>query len=394
VTPAAPREENPNRAQKKDEVIVNLSALDSNGHSVTDLTSEDFQILDEEKPQSIISFKVTSARSAPALQERTASQDHPDGGEETDRKAGDLKSFAPPIVILFDLMNTAWSRREYIANRLSKVLNPLETDEGIYLYLLTPEGDLYPVRPHGTGQASAIEQGSIAGRGDHEMLDDVPWTKEIRVLLMHAINEAHGFQEDDYPLEAWRAPQTFRRLSELEDDFSAVTGPKTMLWITGGVATLVRSFCEDNVISSAMGTYASGTCTGACQLPKAADMAAMLGTCMDYTPFLEHYSAEAVASDTTVSSLAVTATGLHDFDVGKRAYLMARLADLTGGQIHVNSDADVEKAIRDAVDATKARYRLTFAAPVRDGKYHKLRVLCKRAGTHIAGPRGYFAVSP
>jgi hypothetical protein len=128
-------------------------------------------------------------------------------------------------------------------------------------------------------------------------------------------------------------------------------------------------------------------------LPKAADMAAILGTCMDYTPFLEHFSAEAVAADTSVSSVAVTATGLQDFEVGKPASLLASLADLTGGQIYMNTDADVEKAIREAVEARKARYRLTFAAPVRNARYHRMRVLCTRAGAYIVGPRGYFAVA-
>jgi len=393
VVPAAPKEENSNPLQKQAEVIVNVSALDSNGHAVTDLTKADFQILDEERPQAITSFTINSAGSAPPLEARTTSEHRPDDGDATNMKAGDSKGFAPPIVILFDLMNTAWSRREYIANRLIKLLNPLDTDAGIYLYLLTTDGELYPVRPHGTGQAAAIDQGSIAGGADRENPDHIPWTKEIRPLLMHAVNEIHGFRDEDRHIEAWRAPVTFRRLSELEDDFSAVLGPKTLLWITGGVPIMVRSSCENNVISSASGTYASGTCGGACQLPKAADMAAILGTCMDYTPFLEHFSAEAVAADTSVSSVAVTATGLQDFEVGKPASLLASLADLTGGQIYMNTDADVEKAIREAVEARKARYRLTFAAPVRNARYHRMRVLCTRAGAYIVGPRGYFAVA-
>jgi VWFA-related protein len=392
VVPAARTEKNP-EPPKKDEVIIHVSALDSNGHAVTDLTSEDFQIVDGGKPQTIASFKVVSAQSAPTPQARMASEGRSDGDEGTDRKTRDLKTFVPPIVILFDLMNTTWSRREYIANRLIKVLDPLQTDEGIYLYLLTTDGELYPVRPNGTGQAAAIEQGSIAGRADHEKFDDVPWTKAIRPLLMDAINEMRGFRDEDPQTEAWRAPLTFRRLSELEDEFSAVRGPKTLLWITGGVPTTVPSFCENNVISSATGTYVSGTCSVVCQLPKAADMAAIMGSCMDYTPFLEHFSAEAVSADTTVSSVAVTATGLQDFEVGKRANSLARLAELTGGEIYMNTDADVEKAIRKAVEARKARYRLTFAAPVRDGKYHELRVLCTRPGAHVAGPHGYFAVA-
>jgi VWFA-related protein len=368
VMEAAPLELSETAPAKKEDVILNVTALDSSGRPVTDLTSTDFQIFEDVKPRAITSFKATSAQSPPGTR-------------------------PPPIVILFDLINTPWARREYIANRIIKVLNPLETDEGIYLYLLTTDGELYPVRPQGTGQAAAIEQGSIAGPGDTEKADEAPWTKTIRPLLMDAINEVRGFRDEDYQTEAWRAPLTFRRLSELEDDFSAVRGPKTLLWITGGVPINIRSSCENNVISSATGTYASGICSGACQLPNGAGMSAILGTCMDYTPFLERFSAEAVATDTTVASVALTTTGLQDFDVGKSANSLARLADLTGGQIYMNTDADLEKAIQEAVHARNARYRLTFVAPVQDGKYHKLQVLCTRAGAHVVGPRGYFAVA-
>jgi len=359
VMEAAPLELSGSAPPKKEEVILNVTALDTRGYPVSDLTNADFQIVEDTTPRAITSFKVTSAHNAPMT--------HP-----------------PPIVILFDLMNMSWSEREYVANRIIKVLSPLETEVGIYLYLLTTDGELYPVRPHGTGQAAAIGQGSIVDRADTDKADDPPWTKAVRPLLMQAINEVRGFQDDDHQSEAWRAPLTFLRLSELEDDFSAVRGPKTLIWVTGGVGIHVPSSCQNNVISSALGTYAPGIC-GACQLPNATDTP-LEGRCMDYTPFLEHFSAEAVAADTTVVGVGPTETGPYTDS-------LARLADLTGGQVYMNTDADLEKAVQTAMAARNARYRLTFAPSVQDGTYHKLQVLCSRSGTRVVGPRGYFAAA-
>lgn len=356
VMEAAPLEVSESALPKKEEVVLNVTALDSKGRPVTDLAGTDFQIIQDVKPRAVTSFKVTSAHNA-------------------------SMTYPPPIVILFDLMNMSWSEREYVANRIIKVLSPLETEVGIYLYLLTTDGELYPVRPHGTGQAAAIRQGSIADRADTDKADDTPWTKAVRPLLMQAINEVRGFQDDDHQSEAWRAPLTFRRLSELEDDFSAVRGPKTLIWVTGGVGIHVPSSCQNDVISSATGTYASGICSGAC-----AGMSAIVGTCMDFTPFLEHFSTEAVAADTTVVGVGPTETGPYTDS-------LARLADLTGGQVYMNTDADLEKAVQTAVAARNARYRLTFAPSVQDGKYHKLQVLCTRSGTRVVGPRGYFAAA-
>jgi len=108
VMEAAPLELSETAPAKKEDVILNVTALDSSGRPVTDLTSADFQIFEDVKPRAITSFKATSAQSPPGTR-------------------------PPPIVILFDLINTPWARREYIANRIIKVLNPLETDEGIYL---------------------------------------------------------------------------------------------------------------------------------------------------------------------------------------------------------------------------------------------------------------------
>ncbi len=356
VMEAAPLDVSESALPKKEEVVLNVTALDSKGRPVTDLEGTDFQIFEDLKPRAVTSFKVTSAHNA-------------------------SMTYPPPIVILFDLMNMSWSEREYVANRIIKVLSPLETEVGIYLYLLTTDGELYPVRPHGTGQAAAIRQGSIVDRADTDKADDTPWTKAVRPLLMQAINEVRGFQDDDRQSEAWRAPLTFRRLSELEDDFSAVRGPKTLIWVTGGLGIHVPSSCQNDVISSATGTYASGICSGAC-----AGMSAIVGTCMDFTPFLEHFSTEAVAADTTVVGVGPTETGPYTDS-------LARLADLTGGQVYMNTDADLEKAVQTAVAARNARYRLTFAPSVQDGKYHKLQVLCTRSGTHVVGPRGYFAAA-
>jgi VWFA-related protein len=97
-------------------VIVNASALDSSGRPVSDLTSADFQIFDEGSPQAIASFNVIPGRS------------------------GDGKP--PPIVILFDLLNAIPGQREFVASQIIKVLEPLEAEEGIYLYLLTNKGEL------------------------------------------------------------------------------------------------------------------------------------------------------------------------------------------------------------------------------------------------------------
>jgi VWFA-related protein len=371
VMEAAPLELSETAPPKKEEVIVNVSALDSSGRPVTDLTNADFQIFEDEKAQTTASFRETSAGKPGA-------------------------HFSALVVILFDLLNTYPEEREYVADRIIKTLQPLEAEEGIYVYLLTNDGALVSVRPKGTPQAAAIAQGSIAGESSEKTEEGPPWTKDIRPLLVNAVKQVNGFRLDDYKDEYWRTSLTFQKLDELARDFDIIRGPKTLLWVTSGVPMKTNTpyACEDAVIHRDTSSYVAGKCSQECPQPRAPDMASLMMNCLDYTPFLEHFSAEAAESDTVVSSVAETETGLQDFVPGTAANLLKQLGDSTGGHVYLNTNREMEKAVREAVEASKGRYRLEFASASRDGKYHKVRVVCTRQSVHIVAPQGYFAPAP
>jgi VWFA-related protein len=366
VKEAAPPELSESTVEKKEEVILNVTALDGKQRPVTDLKGADFEIFEDNQPQTITSTKVTSPRNEPGT---------PD----------------PPIVILFDLLNTVPQQREYIASRMIKVLEPLEKDEGIYVYLLTNEGALYPVRPKGTMQAAAVAQGSIGGRNAAISNDTPPWTKEIRPLLDHAIAEVHGFRLMDYKNEAVRAVITFDRMGQIAGQMANVRGPKTILWVTSGVPNSIAypyGGCQDITFYGVSNSYLAGKCGWECH-PNSSDT-----KCLDYSPFLQHFGAETATADTTVSSVAVTATGRLDFERGTAANTLRQLANITGGQVYVDNNSEVEKAIKEALLEAKGRYQLAFAAIAKDGKYHKVRVVCTREGVHIVAPQGYFVIAP
>jgi VWFA-related protein len=363
---AAPLELNNSPAPKKEEVILNVTALDGNQHPVTDLTGADFQLFEDNQPQAITSTKVISGRSA-------------DGTP-------------PPIVILFDLLNATPGQREYVASRIVKVLEPLETEEGIYLYLLTNKGELYPVRPKGTMQAAAITQESIAGGSTEKKDEGPPWTKQIKPLLDQAIEKVHGFRLMEYKDVAMRAVITFDQLGQIGGQMGAVRGPKTILWVTSGVPNSILypyGGCQDQTFHGAANSYLAGKCVWQC-FPNPSDH-----KCLDYTPFLQHFAADAVAADTTVSSVAETNNpALENNERGTAVNTLRQLADLTGGQVYTSGNTEVEKAISETLRAARARYQIAYAATWHDGEYHKVRVVCTRGGVHIVAPQGYFAAGP
>jgi hypothetical protein len=256
----------------------------------------------------------------------------------------------------------------------------------------TPDGmSKQPLQPAWVLQfAAAIAQGSIGGNTGTK--DDAPpWTKEIHPLLDHAIDVVHGFRLMDYKDVAMCAVITFDRLGQIAGQLADVRGPKTILWVTSGVPNSIAhryGGCKDQTFYGVSNSYLAGKCGWECY-PSLWDT-----KCLDYTPFLQHFAAEAAAADATVSSVAVTNNPLLNVARGTAANTLRRLADLTGGQVYVNVNSEVETAISDALSAAKARYQLAFPATARDGKYHQVRVVCTRQGVHIVATQGYFAPTP
>jgi VWFA-related protein len=148
--------------------------LDNHDQIIGDLTSQDFQISDQGKPQRIVSFH---------------------------RNAD---SQAPPVVILAD---GGFGTEEI------KALEHLKVDS-LYLYLLTDE--LKPVR----GLPSPQEDNPA---------EKTPWTEHIKPLLEAAIGSPSGRRIVD------RAGTSFQAIETLGAALKPFPGRKNLIWITIGV---------------------------------------------------------------------------------------------------------------------------------------------------------------
>ncbi len=337
-------------------VTLNVAALDAKDHPVTDLTSGDFQIFDDGKLQHITSFKARAAQPAAA-------------------------NPPPTMVILFDLLNSVPGHREYMSNLIIRALEPMETGDSVYLYLLTNHGDLYPVHalPSPPRARDTEESGKPAS---------VPWTRHIHPLLDGAIQSVFGLRPVDDKDRGVRSVTTFRTLGDLGEQLTEIPGSKTIIWITAGVENWIAYpyGCRDVNFPEGSGGYLAAKCNGDCSKFRG-------GQCIDFTPFLHRFSAELERTGTVLYSVQETAVGsLPPADRGSAQDTLQQLANLTGGQIY--SDGEVEKAISQSLEDVRARYQLAYDAPPADGKYHKLRVACTRKGVRIQTQRGYFADQP
>jgi VWFA-related protein len=85
----------------------------------------------------------------------------------------------------------------------------------------------------------------------------------------------------------------------------------------------------------------------------------------------------------TLSTVSLGTTALNgDMNV------LDQFAQLTGGKVYTN---DIEKAVKEAMAASRSGYVIEYEAPPLDGKYHKIRVTCSRKGVRLQVKQGYYA---
>jgi VWFA-related protein len=324
-------------------IVLNVTALDSKGRPLTDLTSAEFQILDEGKPQTIASFTPNATQPATTL-------------------------------VLWDLLNGMPDRQHYTNLLLVKALEPLEKGDSVYVYILTNEGALYPIHGIQPAQPASAEANPSA----------IPWTKQAGPLLDQAIKKVYGLKNEDALNLGSRTATTLQRFGGISEFFAQISGPKTIVWITRGVPTLVAysNGCKDASFIGTTGNYLAGNCTLDCRHVQE-------GKCVDYTPFVRHLARALNGTGTVIDAVEETPEGVFPpSEPGTASDTLRQVTNLTGGRMY--TDGQIETAVAQSIGDVRGRYQIAYVATP-DGKFHKLKVTCLRKGVKVEAPKGIFA---
>ena len=326
-------------------VTLNVIAVDGKGNPVTDLKGSDFRVTDSGKPQEIdsISHRDTRLREAVPL-----------GPNEFSNRAGG--GVGPATVILFDLLNEHLDARGPAWNQLVQALQPLKSSAGLYLYLLTVDGRMYPV--HGLPE-SEKEAGSE---------DAAPWTRQIKALLdgaMHTVFRVRPVDIDQFV--DVRINLTYQNLRWLSERMAGIPGRKNIVWITHGIPI-------------ALSPAVTGT------------------DWFDYTPYLRQLSEELDRAKVSIYPVQQIPPGTAMPGTQEAQYTglgseetLQDFARYTGGL--TNGSSDIRVAIRQAMNDVRTSYQISYYPTPQDwdGKFHKVRVTCTRKGVHIQTKEGYYA---
>ena len=300
-------------------VRLNLVAVDSAGRPVPDLTASECAVFDDGSRAPIVSLRLNQS--------------------ENPR----------PLVILFDMLNAGEMSRGAVWNALKTSMAHLPSSGPLYLYLLVPDGSLYPVHP--MPAATLAEQGSGAA-----------WVNNIGPLLDAAIKVVNQSKPLEFRAASptslgARFNATVHALDRLGAQMRRLRGPNELLWLTYGVPSTF--YMID-------------------------------GNWFDGASILHQLGAAFVQAETTVYT-ADPGLNLQRGVLSRDA--LDILTGATGGRTF--STIELGRAIARIQADSRTNYSLEFqpSAGKLDGKYHKLRVTVARKGVRLQTEHGYFAPS-
>lgn len=365
---------------------------DKNG-PVSNLTKDDFVVLDRGKPQKI---SILSAETAGPARQPQQSQAQATLHPLPRNTFSDLRQYsAPPrsvTIVLLDNLNTLYgsapaSRYEKTPlwledlalhnarNHLIEFIKQLQPEDRVAIYGLTHSlhvvGDFTSDRGQLVLILKSYDTRSVTNREIEpgKILPDV--LPEYRAAAIGfengaAMNLAGASNAD-------RAAETMAALQEIAGHVANIPGRKNLVWLTANLpfsgAEMARILTPANIAVYPV------------------DARGLLGE----TPTV------AVGAGTADYDDVSGASGHLDNMPAQSSQpigiaTMQKLAYETGGHAFVNSN-DITGAIRKAVEDSEVTYTLGFYidkdSP--DGKFHEIKVDVNRKGLTVRYPKGYFA---
>jgi len=334
-------------------------AVDAGGQPVTDLTADDFKIVDQNKPESIFFFH------GPV---------HAAAAKSDVLEFSNRTSAAAPhaTVILFDLMNQNQSDRIEMWKTLDKSLPQLESGDSLYFYLLNMEGELVPIHPIGPKSAS-----------------DAHWPHDV----VGAFDQAMKAASKGRPVQMGQedqAKKTFHQLEVLAQQLAVFPGRRDIIWIANGMQNAYNPKlpCNGDWVDCAL--YVPHLAVTLAQADVAVDPLAngrdvATGTTgisgMDTRTNMGQ--AKSIQGDTSGNQ------GAQGVDP---ALDLTQMARLTGG--HAFFQKDLRTVVKQLTTDAASAYDISYVPPASewDSKFHVVKLTCNRAGVKVESRERFYAL--
>jgi len=379
-------------------VQVSVVVHDKKGNPVTDLTRDDFVLLEESKPQQVEVFALESVDAGP----RPAAG--PPGGIYTNRVDLGAASSASVSVILLDGLNTQIQDQVYARQQIIKFLEQIQPQDRIALYALT-HSQVQVIHDFSNDAASLLAalaryrekfpflaEAPLPGAAKLAPLPLIPSgpsaDPEAAIAMLEAFLEQARQRLEGFYI-TYRVTKTTAALEGIANYLASFSGRKNLIWVS---ASFPMAYGRDlglqlNPSSPEGRTFIRETERAARALSNAnvavytVDARGLFGTGPRATDDLPRRPARPGSGGR-----------INLADMGSGEHAMQVLADVTGGR-RFYSRNDVDRAIRSAIDDSQVSYTLGYY-PTHgrwDGRFFKLKVKVKQPGLDVRARSGYYA---
>lgn len=365
--------------------LVQVSVLvhDKHGNPITDLSKDDFVLLDEKKPQEIRIFSVQTnqlpAHAPPSLP--------PDTYTNRIQQRGNVPTSI--TVILFDGVNTPITDQAYAKQQVVKFIQTqVRPQDRVAIYSL---GRNLRILHDFTSDASSLLAALATYKGRETPLVDASVAQQpdnanpnVEAFLKNAYQREANFFADS------RIHTTVEALTAIANHVGTLPGRKNLIWVSAAFPFSigydnpeVRGFANKELFADDIETAARAL-TNANVAVYPVDARGLMTPDLNATSNL----ANPFGGSTMVRDRAFTPPKTSNLDS------MNMLADRTGGKAFYNRN-DIWRAIRDAIDDSRVTYELGYYPQGVDwnGKFREIRVEVNRPGAHVRARKGYFALS-
>jgi VWFA-related protein len=363
-------------------VLVDVVVTSGNGRPVGGLRKEDFQVVEDGRPQTI-SFFEEHKGAAPTVISLPPMPPNVFTNYPT------VKSTDSVNVLLLDSLNTQAPDQAYVRVQMTKYLQAAAVaPTGARLAIFTLGSRLRLVRgftadssgllvalsdpKSGTDPKVMRELATPVQKGTDALMIDGQRSPEGRAAIKQFLDEESSTQAGD---RAWMTLQAFQQLARY---LSSIPGRKNVLWLSGSFP--ISFFPTSDARDANPGQYQS-----------------------DIKQTAELLIADQVAVYPILATGLATNTVYDPNNFGKpieadddgRAFnqiAMETIARDTGGKAFYNSNA-LNDAMAQAVDEGSHYYTLTYAPTntKMDGKYRHIELKTTNSASKLAYRRGYYA---
>ncbi len=361
-------------------VLVDVVATDSNGQPVHDLKAQDFTILEDGKPQQILSMEEQRPDASPTPSPALNLPQNVYTNYVNRSEAGAL------TVLLFDTLNTDRQNLMFAKDEMIRFLKKLPAGKRVALFTLSER--LQMVQGFTDNSDTLIALAQRISTKPHAAYSN---TREFSATVGEmreagfanspkAFHNMVEFFAEDYvgKLES-RAQDTLDALNLLARSLAVVPGRKNLIWISGG-------FPFDITTNSPQlqKTAALLAATRVAVYP--VDVRGVLTTGMDGST----RSSETVGSVQTQSYETIAGV---DYENARIVETLLNTAKLTGGKAYINKN-DLQSAINDGMLTGSSYYSLAYRPENADwnGKFRKIAVKGSQPNLKLLYRSGYFGI--